>query len=150
MEAWLQPKIIWFMLGVILLLAEFALPSFFIFFFGIASIIVSLLLFVLPMSLNTQILLFIFLSLALVFSLRKYFVRNLMGKSISDEKADELNEFIGKRVTVIEKIPAYGQGKVEFNGSGWSAESEEELEVGEVVQIEERHSTFFKVKSISK
>ena len=69
---WLKPELIWFIIGLICLLLEFAAPGFIIGFFGIGAWIVAGTLLFFDISLTTQLLLFIIASVLLTVFLRKW------------------------------------------------------------------------------
>ncbi|MCK4689902.1 MAG: NfeD family protein, partial [Candidatus Marinimicrobia bacterium] len=68
----LKPELIWFLLGLVMLLMEFVLPGLIIFFFGVGACIVALICLILPISLNLQLVIFIISSVILLLTLRKW------------------------------------------------------------------------------
>ena len=134
--------IIWFVSGVLLILSEFVLPGVILMFFGVAAILVSIVVFVgLADGLGSQLVIFSALSLVLLFSLRKYFKSWFVGASKSAGNGGgevDLDEFQGKEVTVVEPIPAGGYGKVELKGASWKASSEAALGEGDLVEVVRR------------
>ena len=65
-----KPELIWFAIGLVLLLMEIALPGLVIFFFGIGAWVVSIACFITDISLNAQLLLFLISSIFLLLVLR--------------------------------------------------------------------------------
>ncbi len=146
---WFTPEIIWFIIGLILIIMEFTVPGILTIFFGIGAWLVVLLLFFFDISINTQIIIFIIGSVTPLILLRKWF-KKILKISAGDgpDDLDEIKEFKGKRVVVTEKITRQKPGHVEFRGSMWMAESDEELEVGETVKIVDKKNITLIVKSI--
>lgn len=148
---WVKPELIWFLVGLAMLLWEFAAPGFIIFFFGIGAWIVAVICLIADVSLNLQLGLFIVISVLLLVSLRKWVKKIFMGRITSKESADEsAAEFIGRKAVVTKEITPIVNGKVEFRGSTWNAEAEEIIPQGTTVEIIGIDSITLKVKSIKK
>lgn len=149
LEQWFKPEIIWFMMGVLFLILEFILPGLIIFFFGVSACLVGVLCFFMPLSLNHQLALFLVLSIVFILSLRKYLKKIFIGKLKVNPRTDgSVDDYIGKKVTVVEAIGLNQSGKIEFNGSNWSAESDSEIEVGKTAEIIAKDNITFKVKPV--
>ena len=126
-----DPSMVWFLIGLACVLAEFALPGLIIIFFGIGAWCSALLLLALDLSVFFQILFFIlFSTLCLVF-LRK---RVSFQKEVTE---DTTEEFIGKRARAQDSFTKGEFGKVFFKGTSWKAEtlSENIIEKGDYVKI---------------
>jgi len=126
-----DPAMVWFLIGLACVLAEFALPGLIIIFFGIGAWCSALLLLVLDLSVFFQILFFIlFSTLCLVF-LRK---RVSFQKEVTE---DTTEEFIGKRARAQDSFTKGEFGKVFFKGTSWKAEtlSKNIIEKGDYVKI---------------
>ena len=119
----MSPPILWFLIGLVCLLLEFALPGVVIVFFGIGAWIVALLTLLLPLPIEHQLLVFIASSLLMLFTLRRNLQRWFF-KEVPDAVSDK-QEFIGERAVVIEAISTKLPGKVEFHGTRWEAESDQ-------------------------
>lgn len=144
----MDPAIIWFIVGAILVLSEFALPGIILVFFGMAAWIVALLSWLgLVETLAVQLIVFTVLSLVLLLGLRRLCMRSFMGQtadSVSGESA--MNEFIGKDADVLEGFEAAGsQGKVEFKGATWNAVSDSPLAIGDTAVITGRDGLKLKI-----
>ena len=123
----MDPAIIWFIVGAILVLSEFALPGIILVFFGVAAWIVALLSWLgLVETLAMQLIVFTVLSLALLLGLRRICMRSFMGHNRDGASGESaMDEFTGKQVTVLEAFESAGaHGKVEFKGASWSAVSD--------------------------
>jgi len=82
--------------------------------------------------------------------LRKKFSNYLRGKVSQENLSDDFNgEFIGKKAKVTKKIsPNSNEGRVLFEGSAWTAVSDETLDEGSFVEIMEKNNITLKVKSL--
>lgn len=143
-----HPGLIWIIAGIVLLFLEFAMPGFILFFFGAGALIVGLLCFLLPISLNLQLILFIVISLVTLFVLRKKMHSIFMGKVRNGKEMDDtLDDYLGQKATVIEKIAPKKAGKIEFHGTVWNAESEETIAKDQIVEITGKSNLTLTVKS---
>jgi len=147
---WLSPELIWFVLGFILILMEFALPGLITIFFGIGAWIVALLCLFVNIPLTPQLLIFIVGSVLPLIFLRNRFKSILAGRSIIEPEVNmnELEEFLGKKGVVTEQISPEKKGRIEFRGSTWSAEAYETIAVGTAVEIVDKNNITLVVKSI--
>ena len=143
----LRPEIIWFLVGLLLLIMEFALPGLIIAFFGVGAWIVALVCLITDIPINTQLIIFIVSSVLSLLCLRKWLKGVFIGHSVSKQDLKEdLEEFIGQKAVVKEKITPKAGGKVEFHGTNWLAEADEEIAVGAVVEIIGKENITLKVK----
>lgn len=144
-----KPEIIWFLIGIALLIAEFAIPGLVVFFFGVGACIVATLLLVFNISFTWQLFIFLLSSLILLFSLRKWLAKIFMGRVAGEvEYAEIEDDFFGKRGMVINEINPKMPGKIEINGVGWKAEADEKIKVGTPVEIVGKDNITFKVKPL--
>ena len=149
LNEWVKPPVVWFVVGVILLLLEFASPGVIMLFFGIGAWLVAVLCLMLDLSINMQLFLFILSSLFLLISLRKWFKTLFQGRFESNEAGEEvLKEFVGKKAVVTREITATG-GKVEFQGSHWGAEAGTVIPQGAAVEIVGRNNITLIVKPLT-
>lgn len=127
---------LWIVAGIVLILSELLATSIVAVFFGIAAIIVGLLLnFGLIESYSLQFLLFGVLSLLLLFSARGRFKRWFVGYTAdSGEHPSRLANDIGSRVTVYADF-SQGAGRVVLNGVQWDAQSTDLLKAGDVAWV---------------
>ncbi len=142
-----DPKLIWFLIGAGLLLAEFAAPGLVILFFGVGALITSIACWLgLADSMQTQLIIFSIASLACLLTLRKYVQKWFVGDSES-ESAEMSTEFIEQVVKVVIAIPGgAARGKVELKGADWNATSTEPHGVGDMVTVIERDGLNLVVK----
>ena len=143
--------LVWFLIGVVFLIAELLVPGFILIFFTIGSWIVALLVWLIDIELTYQILIFIVASLIPLFTLRKHGLRIFKGKTrdTGDDHYDDSK--IGKRAVVSKEINPNLVGEVKFMGSFWRAVSDEKIKEGQPVIIEKQESEdglLYKVKPI--
>ena len=145
-------ELYWFLLGVVLMLSEMAIPGFVIFFFGVGAWITALCLWIgVGGSFNTQLIIFLGSSVLSLIAFRKQGTKYFHGK-VSGELDDvaKLDSVAGERALVVEDImPSGTSGKVEFHGTWWTARSETEIKKGTPVEIVERVNLILKVKPIT-
>jgi membrane protein implicated in regulation of membrane protease activity len=133
-----NPAVIWFLVGLGLLLLELVLPGLVILFFGAGAWVTALVCAFADISLNWQILIFLVASLLGLALLRRYVKRKFFGKT-DQEAQDQLEEFIGKKAKAIEDFRD-GAGMVEFKGTQWSARCSDPVSKGQWVLIEGKDS----------
>lgn len=110
---------IWLIVGIILLLSEFLIPGFTIFFFGVGALITSLLMFFIPPLQDIIWLQFIIFSLTSILSLitlRKYFNTSLKGEIFKERE-----DYLGKECKVVEALSEEKQGRIKYQGTTWNA-----------------------------
>ncbi len=109
----------WFLIGLVLMLAEFATPGgFYQLFFGVGAVAVALIELVgLELPLWGQFLLFLALSIGSLVMLRGP-LRLRLEKGGPGREVDSL---IGEMATALEEIGADQIGKAELRGSSWRA-----------------------------
>jgi membrane protein implicated in regulation of membrane protease activity len=126
----------WIVFGLVLGLAELAIPSFFIIWFGLGALLVGVVLIVMPdMSFNAQILLWTIASAGLTALWFKVF-RGVADKTRSGQAAEVLGE-IGVLVHAVEP---FQKGEVRFQkpvmGSEvWPCLADEAIAAGERVKV---------------
>ena len=136
---------VWLILFVIFLIAEIFLLSIFSLFLSFGGLVTFLLVQLKVLDITnwaSQILIFSLFSLLSFFLFRNYLRRILRG---SPEKLKD--EFVGQQVickTMFSKENSY-LGKVEFNGSLWQAQSEEEFNIGDVAFVQQRDNVTLKI-----
>ncbi|MBI5214766.1 MAG: NfeD family protein [Ignavibacteriae bacterium] len=152
MNTFLTSALFWFLLGIFFLLVEIYNYGFIFFFFGIGAFIVAMITWIgIIDSLTVQILMFLIISLvSLVFfrnTLSDTFKGKIFGKLKPGQSFDDIK---GEKAIVLSKIePNKLDGKVEYHGTVWYAQSDEILEKGHVVEIVERVDLTLKVKKVS-
>ena len=145
----LEPEVIWFLAGLALLILEFALPGLIIFFFGVGACVVAVVCLITDISLNVQLIIFIGSSVLSLLLLRKWLKGVFLGHTASKQDLKEnLEEFVGQRAVVKEKILPKIGGKVEFRGTNWEAQADQEIAEGTAVEIIGKDNITLKVKAL--
>ena len=140
-----EPAMIWFLIGLVLIVAEFAVPGLIIIFFGLGAWASALVVLAVDLSLFLQIVIFLVVSITTLLLLRKRFV------AAAENTPDLTDEFVGKRAEVIQKFTRGKLGQVKFKGALWQAEtaSEQVLEPGDMVMIVGYESIILKVEPVT-
>ncbi|MBN2356921.1 NfeD family protein [candidate division KSB1 bacterium] len=142
---------IWFFIGLFLILAELAAPGFIIIFFGIGAWITTIMVLVgLAPTFNIQLLIFLFASVASLLLFRKKGKRIFEGKVSGVLKPGQsVDDVQGSKAVVKQAILPPKTGKVEYHGTLWEAESEVAIQEGAVVEIIERVNLTLRVKPMA-
>jgi membrane protein implicated in regulation of membrane protease activity len=147
MDILADPAVIWFLVGLGLLLLELAIPGLVILFFGAGAWVTALVCVITDINLNWQILIFLVASLLGLVLLRKYLKKRFFGRT-DKEIDDQLEEFIGRKALAIDDFKD-GAGKVEFKGTRWTAHSDDPVAKGDWVIIRSKDSLTFNVEKPS-
>lgn len=148
-KEWLRPELIWFIAGLIMLLAEFTMPGLVFFFLGVGAWIVALICLFTDISINIQLTIFLIASILLLISLRKWLKNIFVGRTGQKENADELTqEFVGGKAVVIREIDPQTGGRVEFHGTSWNAVADEKIDKGTSVEIIGKNNITLNVKAL--
>jgi inner membrane protein len=128
----------WGILGLVLLGIEMATGTFYILWFGIAGLLLSVLVWMFPnMSPAVQVFAFAALSLGSLFLYKKYY----KGSEKDDLKVGQSRgDEIGKQGTIIQAVSATQNGKIRFaqgvmGSKEWTVISDEEIAVGEAAKV---------------
>jgi len=115
----LDPHYAWLAIGLVLAIAEMAIPGVFLIWMAGAAILTGLAAWVLPIGLPLQIVLFAVLSIVAVFIGRRYLKANpVVG---ADPKMNMRGDrVVGEMVVVTQAIEA-GSGRVKLGDSEWLA-----------------------------
>lgn len=149
LKEFLKPELIWFLIGIVLLVMEFMMPGLIIAFFGFGACVVAVVCLFVDISLNTQLLIFISSSVLSLLCLRKWLKGIFLGHTSSKQNLKEaIKECVGQTVVVKEKIVPNMGGKVEFHGTNWRARADEEIAEGAVVEITGKDNLTLTVKKI--
>ena len=136
----LSHSLIWFLLGVVFLIAELFLPGFILIFFTAGCWITGLTVWLTGIALSVQISIFVISSLVLLFVLRKYSIKIFKGSTREDLDDRYADSKIGKTAIVTKSIAPNMPGEVKVMGSFWRAVSDMNIEEGESVIIEKQES----------
>ncbi|MDO4527611.1 MAG: NfeD family protein [bacterium] len=142
--------LLWILLGVLFLFLEFVCPGFVIFFFGLAALITAGFCYLIPgLSIAWQVGIFIFASITTLFVGRAIFKQTFKGRQETLTNNADDPEFTGRIVLVTQRITPEIAGRIEVNGSTWTATAETTLEVGEKAVILGRKNITFSVQKIN-
>ena len=145
----LKPEVVWFLVGLVLLILEFAMPGLIIFFFGVGACVVAIVCLITEIDLNVQLIIFIASSVLSLLVLRKWLKGIFTGRLGSDKDASgDLKEFIGERAVVTEPITPEMGGRVEVHGTTWKAKADEKIAAGAVVEITGKENITLRVKPL--
>ena len=134
-----RPELFWFILGLGLFLLELVMPGFIIFFFGLGAWVTALVCLIGHPGVNLQIILFAISSTLLLIALRKIIQKKFLNsKGTRSDDVDD--EFTGKEALAKSDFGGIKQGKVEFKGTSWTAESTSEIKEGQRVVIIKKDS----------
>ncbi len=143
----LTPPVIWFLIGLVLLLLELAIPGLIIFFFGIGAWIVALCLLIFDMGLTAQLLVFGITSILGLLLLRNI-LRKKFFKEVESNEGSLEEEFIGKIGTAETNLVAGKSGKITFKGTQWNAIADVDIKKGAQVKIIGKESITLKVTAV--
>lgn len=137
----------WLVGGIVLVLAEMAIPSFFVIWFGLGALLVALSLWLLPtLSLTAQLALWTLASLAMVVLWFRVF--NPRRQRTRAGTAD--GDVIGEVGLLVGAVAPFQRGKVRFQrpilgAEEWSCIAAEDIAAGERVRVLSIEGSFLKV-----
>ena len=142
----MQPEHLWLIAGVLLILAEFAVPGFIVFFFGVGAILTALTTWIgLTSGAGSQCFVFGLSSFALLFGLRR-FAKGIFVGTTDPAVGDLDDDFTGREARVIQDIPGgIADGRVEIKGAEWKARADSPIPAGSIVVIDRREGLTFHV-----
>jgi len=134
--------LLWVFAGLSLILLEFAVPGFIIFFFGAGALLVALLQWLVPAPPVWQLICWAAFSAALLFGCRRWLPRTFRGGSSKRplDAGEDFDRAAGGNAVVVEGAAAGEIGKVEFQGSLWNARFEADRAAGERVTVLRREN----------
>jgi len=134
----LKNSLFWFLLGIALMVIELIMPGFVVIFFGIGALMTAIVsYFGVTDNIIYQIIIFLATSVITLVLFRKKWSSSFKGNVARKiQKGESIDNIIGQKALVTEEIvPGKLNGKVEFNGTLWEAQSEEHIKPGEVAEI---------------
>jgi len=145
METFTNPALIWFIIGLALMLLELVVPGLVLIFFGAGAWCTAILAYLTGMGLVWQIAVFTIASFGSLLLFRKYLKKKFFSE-VKESPSTLEDEFIGKiaiaETDIIPSIP----GKVSFKGTVWSAISDTEIKAGSTVIITGKESITLFIK----
>ena len=141
-----NPGLLWFIVGLVLLITEMFTPALILMFFGFGAWIVAVLCLVFNIELPAQLAVFGVSSIVLLAFFRRKLKPVFLGYVSSKHNASRnMDDYIGKEAVVLACIEPGRPGKVEFKGVAWDAESEGVLDIDARVKIIGRNGLKLKV-----
>lgn len=141
----ITPVLIWFLVGLAMMLLEFAIPGLIVIFFGAGAWIVAILTAIFPgMAVWVQLMLFTVISIAALLLLRKQLKKHFFSDQEGAE-SEGLDDYVGHNA-VVEKAIKDGKGKILFRGTSWDAYADEDIPEGADVRIVDKDSIRLKVE----
>ncbi|HNX33985.1 MAG TPA: NfeD family protein [Kiritimatiellia bacterium] len=137
----------WLYVGIALILLEVMTPGLVSLFFGLSALTVALIAWLVGDGFGQvwQWLAFSAFSVLYILLLRKSLKNVFNGdREISDNPADE---YTGKLAVVTEAVAPNKPGRVEFGGTTWKAEAEQDLAAGASVRITGKKNLTLTVQS---
>lgn len=143
-----SPVLLWFLAGIVFLALELVLPGLIVFFFGIGAWCAALAVFLFPISLTTQLLIFLVASLVALLLLRSTLKKVFLGRTLD---VDAMNGAIPADATgeIVEDIAPPATGTIKYAGSFWQATAEVPLSKGTIVRIVEKTNLTVKVAPVT-
>jgi inner membrane protein len=135
----------WLILAVVLLVLETVIPGVHFLWFGLAAVVVGIVALAIGMAWPWQVLLFVALSVAVVFWVRR-FVRPDVALSDLPDLNVRGQQYVGRSV-VVEQAIENGRGKVRVGDTLWSAEGPD-APAGTSVTVTGTRGTVLVVKSV--
>ncbi|OFY64632.1 MAG: hypothetical protein A2V64_13275 [Bacteroidetes bacterium RBG_13_43_22] len=132
-----RPEVIWFIIGLVLLLLELVMPGFVIFFFGVGAWITALVCLLADPGINVQVIIFAVTSVIALLVFRRI-IKNKFIYSKNDKSEAVEDEFTGKEAVAVADFGPDKKGKVEFKGTNWKSESGSDIKAGQTVIIIEK------------
>jgi membrane protein implicated in regulation of membrane protease activity len=120
------------------------MPGFIIFFFGVGAWVTALICLVASPGTNLQIIIFAVVSVITLIAFRKLLKNKFFHTETHSEDIED--EFTGKEAIACGDFGGMRQGKIEFKGTSWTAESVSEIKEGQRVIIIEKDSFKLKVE----
>ena len=141
--------IIWFLIGVCFLIAEFMMPIFILFFFALGAIVVSIFAAIYNLSFNFQIILFALFSIFSMLVLRSYVQKIFKGNEKVDN--DSLTNSNIKTAIVSKAIEPNILGEIKYKGTYYKAQSANSIAEGinvKIVNKGDQQGSFYIVEKI--
>ena len=145
--------LIWFLIGTAFLIAEFAMPTFIMFFFAIGAYVVTIITAFYDLSINSQIILFGLSSIISLVLLRNYMKNIFKGNEskVEDKYFDNSIDPKNNIAIVSKTINLNSFGEIKYKGTFYKAQSESLINEGKKVKIVtkgDEQGSFFTVEEI--
>ncbi|MFW2366298.1 MAG: NfeD family protein [Desulforhopalus sp.] len=134
----LDPALYWLIIGVMLFFLEMALPGFILFFFAVGALLTALVAWITPLSIASQLGLFIVSSLGCLLGLRNVIQKRFFSTSSQEENEEGEDTVLavpGDKGVVSATIVPPAEGRLKYSGTSWRATADEKIEEGEIVSV---------------
>jgi len=139
----------WIVLGIIFIVAEMIVPNFIIIWLGISAIIVGMIDYLLSPSLSTQLYIWSGLSTILLIAWFYYFKRTW--RSPIGQAEGEYIHIPGRVTEKLDSIRYKAEFELPILGDRrWVVESNEELNIGDKIEVSKVYGQIIKVKKRSR
>jgi membrane protein implicated in regulation of membrane protease activity len=148
-----SPWLIWFLSGIVVMLAELAVPGFVIFFFGLGCWGAAVTAAIAPNAYSSQLIVFLLVSLISLITLRKMAMRIFVGRSEGSEGDVTGNVIVGTRIKIDQDIEPGREARVRYRGTMWTAVSEERILAGshaEIIGVDKANRSCLKLKGVNR
>ncbi len=148
-----NPQLIWFLIGLALVLFEFMAPGIILVFFGLGAWTAAISTWVgLTTGWTASVLVFVVSSIIYLVLLRRWFKARFIGFEGDPQNPQEnIDEFQGQIVLVTRSIgPDSDDGQVEFKGAPWTARSKSIIAEGQKARIMEIDSITLIVEPVDR
>lgn len=129
------PWLIWFLVGIVIMLAELIVPGFVIIFFGLGCIGAAVVAGLFSDAYAMQLITFLGVSLISLVTLRKMAMKIFVGRSESSRNDETGNVVIGSRIKISEDIEPGYEARVRYRGTMWTAVSKDRIPTGAEAEI---------------
>ncbi len=123
----MSASLLWFIVGVAMMLLEFVIPGLIVIFFGVGAWITALLMLILPLPIEAQLIIFLLGSVASLIFLRKYLKKN----NNNPEEVKSADDLVGLIGEITKEVTPNKAGSVFLSGTTWKVEADETLSLGE-------------------
>ena len=144
------PWLIWFLIGIVVMLAELVVPGFVIIFFGLGCLGAAVVAGFASNAYSFQLLAFLCVSLLSLISLRKMAIKIFVGRSAASKNDENENVSVGTRIKIDQDIEPGYESRVRYRGTLWSAISEDRIAAGgeaEIVGVTTTNRSCLKIKN---
>lgn len=148
-----SPWLIWFLSGIVVMLAELAVPGFVIIFFGLGCWGAAVAAVIAPNAYSSQLIVFLLVSLISLVSLRKMAMRIFVGRSEGSEGDVTGNVTVGTRIKIDQDIEPGREARVRYRGTMWTAVSEDRIPGGseaEIIGVDKANRSCLKLKALDR
>jgi membrane protein implicated in regulation of membrane protease activity len=145
------PWLIWFLTGIVVMLAELVIPGFVIIFFGLGCLGAAVVAAIAPGAYSIQLVAFLIVSLTALVTLRKMAMHIFVGRSESSGGDDTGNVSVGTRIKIEQDIEPGCEARVRYRGTMWTAVSEDRIPSGseaEIVGVDKINRSCLKLKAV--